>query len=114
MTGVAILAKLLNVLNMPAKLNPVAAVCPATIDGVARDVPANTLAAVPVVAPTAVAVVPAAAGAYANREVPPLAYANAAMAAIFAISRVGAHMVRFVSSLQVKFLLLPHGRMQMA
>ena len=73
--------------------------------GIARDVVES--AAVEAV------VVPAAA-VLANKEEPPEAYATAAMAAILTRSFVGAHMVRFVSSLQVKFLQHPRDRMKTA
>ncbi len=90
---------------MPAKLNPVAAVCPATVVGIAKEVVAK-LAVLAVVVP--------AAAVLANKEEPPEAYATAAMAAILTRSFVGAHMVRFVSSLQVKFLQHPRDRMKTA
>ena len=91
---------------MPAKLNPVAAVCPATVVGIAKEVVAK-LAAVAVLVAAAVVLV-------ANKEEPPEAYATAAMAAILTRSFVGAHMVRFVSSLQVKFPQHPRDRMKTA
>ena len=100
MIGVANLANVPMVLN---KLLVAAAVCPYTVVGIAREVVES--AAVEAV------VVPAAA-VLANKEEPPEAYATAAMAAILTRSFVGAHMVRFVSSLQVKFLQHPRDRMK--